>query len=134
MGLVARRDLQDPGLHLGKALLLEPGPHRACDRQLRAIRKRLPIGMTARADHHGDGWSVAAISDACRNGSQAPAANEPHQQRQEIYTKPLILFDFLAPILRAARPTTQDIARSVGLFMSKDARHVHSPLCRTNCS
>ena len=32
MGLVARRDLQDGGLDLGKALLLEPRPERPRDR------------------------------------------------------------------------------------------------------
>ena len=44
MGLVARRDLQDAGLDLGKALLVEPGPHRPRDRAPRH-QERLSVGM-----------------------------------------------------------------------------------------
>ena len=47
MGLVARRDLQDAGLDLGKALLVEPGPDRPGDRAPRH-QKRLAIGVPRR--------------------------------------------------------------------------------------
>jgi hypothetical protein len=44
MRLVARRDLEDGGLHLGKSLLVEPGPHRPRDRAPRQ-QERLSIGV-----------------------------------------------------------------------------------------
>src|SRR4029079_928444 len=45
--LAARRDLEDPGLHLGKALLVKPGPDRLGDRTSRQ-EKRLSIGVPHR--------------------------------------------------------------------------------------
>ena len=47
MGLVSRRDLQNPGLHLGETLLLEPGPHCLGDGGPRH-QNGPPIGMTRR--------------------------------------------------------------------------------------
>jgi hypothetical protein len=44
MRLVARRDLQDGGLNLGKPLLVEPRPHRSRDRGPR-YQERLSIGV-----------------------------------------------------------------------------------------
>jgi hypothetical protein len=44
MRLVARRDLEDGGLDLGKSLLVEPGPHRPRDRAPRQ-QERLAIGV-----------------------------------------------------------------------------------------
>jgi hypothetical protein len=44
MYLVARRYLEDGGLHLSKALFVEPSPHRPRDRAPRH-QKRLSIGV-----------------------------------------------------------------------------------------
>src|SRR5438105_4306288 len=75
MRLVARRDLQDGGLDLGKTLLVEPGPHRPGDRTSRH-QEGLSIGVPRRRPP----WR--GLVDVChqqwfRTGRHGSAPTEP---------------------------------------------------------
>ena len=122
MRLVARRDLEDPGLHFHKALLVEPGPHRPGDRIPRH-QERLAIGVPRRCPPWrrlvGPGhyqWS--------RDGRPGASASEPVNEFRESAN----IIDIIRLSLHRYRKL-EEAARfgeEAGHFLSKAARLVHA--------
>src|SRR5207244_1115322 len=74
------------------------------------------------ADHHGDGWSIPAISNRpeCATERRLASPSIRSGDRRILLT----LFDFLGV---TTRPAPKCRGLPVRLFMSKDTRLVHSP-------